>query len=311
MRLRPPRRYRTSMPTGPRPALCLVASPGRRASILELAVEADRQGFQGIACPSLGGALSLCTSLAHVTERIRFWTSIEPIYLVHPSEAASTASHIHEVSGGRFGLGLGVSHGPALARLRVDAGRPLEDITSYVADVKAASNEIAAPIYLASMRDKMLGVATEIADGAIWANAARSAMAAQFERVPAATAETFFRANMVLTVIDDDRAAAEAVNRRTMAGYVALPNYRNYWKAVGYEEEMTAIQKALEGGERDRVASLMSDRWLHDVTLSGTASDVREGLEAWADTGVLPVAVMSSTSGGQVKAVGELFAAYA
>ena len=55
----------------------------------------------------------------------------------------------------------------------------------------------------------------------------------------------------------------------------------------------------------------MPDRWLHDVTLSGSAARVREGLEAWADIGVVPIAVMSSTSGGQAKAVGELFAAYA
>ena len=55
----------------------------------------------------------------------------------------------------------------------------------------------------------------------------------------------------------------------------------------------------------------MTDRWLHDVTLGGSAAEVRDGLEAWADTGVLPIAAMSSTSGGQDKAVRELFAAYA
>jgi hypothetical protein len=37
---------------------------------------------------------------------------------------------------------------------------------------------------------------------------------------------------------------------------------------------------------------------------------VRDRLEAWAATGVQPIAVMSSTSGGQAKAIGELFTAY-
>ena len=55
----------------------------------------------------------------------------------------------------------------------------------------------------------------------------------------------------------------------------------------------------------------MSDAWLHDVTLSGSAAEVRDGLDAWREMGVLPIAVMSSTSGGQAKAVQELFAAYA
>ena len=35
------------------------------------------------------------------------------------------------------------------------------------------------------MRDKMLGLAVEIAEGAIWANAARSAVPGQLDRVPA------------------------------------------------------------------------------------------------------------------------------
>jgi alkanesulfonate monooxygenase SsuD/methylene tetrahydromethanopterin reductase-like flavin-dependent oxidoreductase (luciferase family) len=115
---------------------------------------------------------------------------------------------------------------------------------------------------------------------------------------------------MIPTVIDDDRTAADAVNRRTMSGYVTLPNYRNYWREAGYAEEMAAIEAALSAGQRDRVPELMSDRWLHDVTLGGSVAQVRDGLEAWADLGVLPIAVMSSTSGGQAKAVAELFAAY-
>jgi hypothetical protein len=55
----------------------------------------------------------------------------------------------------------------------------------------------------------------------------------------------------------------------------------------------------------------MSDAWLRDVTLGGSATEVRDGLAAWHEVGVLPIAVMSSTSGGQAKAVQELFAAYA
>jgi alkanesulfonate monooxygenase SsuD/methylene tetrahydromethanopterin reductase-like flavin-dependent oxidoreductase (luciferase family) len=120
----------------------------------------------------------------------------------------------------------------------------------------------------------------------------------------------FFRANMIPTVIDDDRAAADAVNRRTMTGYLRLPNYRNYWREAGYEDEMAAVEAALAADERDRLPDLLPDRWLDDVTLGGSAGAIREGLEAWADAGVLPIAVMSSTTGGQAKAVGELFAAY-
>jgi alkanesulfonate monooxygenase SsuD/methylene tetrahydromethanopterin reductase-like flavin-dependent oxidoreductase (luciferase family) len=115
---------------------------------------------------------------------------------------------------------------------------------------------------------------------------------------------------MIPTVIDEDRGAARAIHRRTLSGYVSLPNYRNYWKQAGYGEEMRAIEVALQAGDRDRLPKLMSDHWLDDCTLSGSAHQVREDLAAWRATGVMPIAVMSSTSGGQLKAIEELFAAF-
>ena len=152
-----------------------------------------------------------------MTTGIPFWTSIQPIYLAHAAETAGTASYLQEVSGGRFRLGLGVSHGTVHQRLGVEVGRPLADIRQYVSDVRAVAGEQTPPIYLATMRDRMLGLAVEIADGAIWANAARSAMATSSPGCPAPGRTSFFRANMIPTVIDDDRGAADAVNRRTMS----------------------------------------------------------------------------------------------
>jgi hypothetical protein len=55
----------------------------------------------------------------------------------------------------------------------------------------------------------------------------------------------------------------------------------------------------------------MSDRWLSDVTLFGSAKAVREGTEAWQATGVKTVIVVpTSTRGGQMVAFEELIAAY-
>jgi alkanesulfonate monooxygenase SsuD/methylene tetrahydromethanopterin reductase-like flavin-dependent oxidoreductase (luciferase family) len=254
--------------------------------------------------------MGLAVSLAHVTSTIPYWTSIQPIYLQHASEAAALAGHAREVSGGRFSLGLGVSHGPVHDRLQVQVGKPLTDTREYVAGVRAAGYD--GPVILATLRDKMLDLAIEVADGAVWANASRSHMAAQLGRIPAERRGTFFLGNMIPTVIDDDLEAARAVNRKTLTGYVRLPNYRNYWVAAGYEEEMAGIEAALAERRFDDVTALMSDRWLDDCTLSGPAGRVRDGIDAWRDAGVTtPIAVMSSTSGGQVKAIQELFAAYA
>jgi hypothetical protein len=38
---------------------------------------------------------------------------------------------------------------------------------------------------------------------------------------------------------------------------------------------------------------------------------VREKIEAWQDLGVTPILVPSSTSGGQLKAIEEMFSAFA
>ena len=116
---------------------------------------------------------------------------------------------------------------------------------------------------------------------------------------------------MIPTCICDDEAAAKAVNRKTLVMYTMLPNYRNYWKVAGFEEEMNDIEQALNKGEMQRIPELMSDRWLEQVTLYGSANKVREGIEAWYDAGVkTPIIVPSSAAGNQIKALEELLALY-
>src|SRR3970040_1666514 len=99
------------------PALALAAVPGRRRATIELAKEIERRGFQGIYCASFGDSMGLCLSLAHETKEITFGTAIAVIYARQPIELAKSASYIHEVSGGRFKLGLGVTHWPAQSRV--------------------------------------------------------------------------------------------------------------------------------------------------------------------------------------------------
>ena len=90
--------------------------------------------------------------------------------------------------------------------------------------------------------------------------------------------------------------------------YLHLPNYRNYWKAAGYEAQMVAVEEAIEAKNTDSLATIAGDDWLADVTLFGSANKVREGLEAWFDAGVeTPILVPSSTKGGMAKAAQELF----
>ncbi len=294
------------------PAMSLAAVPTRRAKTLEVATEAEKRGFTGLFCPSMGDPIALCQSIAHVTNEITFGTSIQPIYYRHPVELARTSAFINEISNGRFRLGIGVSHGPVYKRYGLTPGKPLSDIREYVGAMREAEKEAGPlpPITLATLRSKMLDLALEISEGAVWANGCRSYMPEQLKAT--AGKENFFIGDMIPTVIDDDKDAAGAVCRKTLTGYAQLPNYRNYWKQCGYVEEMDAIEKAIEAKEFDKLPSLMSDKWLSDNTLYGSATHVRDGIEAWFDAGVTtPIIVPSSTKGGQMKAIEEFFALYA
>jgi len=294
-----------------KPAVSLAAVPGRRKATVDMARRLEEEGFTGIYCPSLGDGLGLCEAIALATRSIPFGTSIANIYTRHPYDFAATAALVHELSGGRFRFGIGVSHGPAHERLGVKPGKPLDDIRRFVADLKAGARQTGElpPITLATLRKKMTALSGEIAQGAVWANAARSHMPESLKALPAAarTGPDFFISNMVPTCIDADRAAAAAVNRKTLIGYVKLPNYQNYWIEAGFEEEMQAIRKAIVAGQEDRIPSLMSDRWLSQVTLYGSPAEVREGVEAWYAAGVKTLIVVpSSTKGNQMVALQEL-----
>jgi alkanesulfonate monooxygenase SsuD/methylene tetrahydromethanopterin reductase-like flavin-dependent oxidoreductase (luciferase family) len=300
--------------TDRRPAVSLAAVAGRRRGTVELAADIERRGFSGIYCPSFGDALGLCLSIAHATSTIEFGTSIQPIYLQHPVALATSASYLHEIADGRFRLGVGVTHGPVIQRLGVDTGRPLSDMRDYVGTMRSVGESMGGlpPIVLATLRDKMVELSVEVGDGAVWANASRSRMAHSLSLVPdERLAAGFSIGNMIPTVIADDLDAARARNRKTLQGYVALPNYRNYWIEAGYEAEMAAVQAGLAARDPEAVLAAMSDRWLDDCTLSGSVGRVRDGVDAWFDAGVTtPILVPSSTSGGQAKAFTELFEAF-
>jgi alkanesulfonate monooxygenase SsuD/methylene tetrahydromethanopterin reductase-like flavin-dependent oxidoreductase (luciferase family) len=296
------------------PALSLAAVPGRRKATIELATEIENRGFSGIYGPSLGDAMALMEALAFATKEIPFGTSIMPIYFRQVMDHASTASFIHEISDGRFRFGIGVSHAPALQARGLSAGKPLTDMRNFVEELRAVprAGELP-PLVLATLRKKMIALAEEIGQGMVFANGARSHMQESLTALSeeARTNDSFFIGDMIPTCISDDVEAAKAVNRKTLTSYAMLPNYRNYWKEAGYVEEMEGIEKAIETGDMDKIPHFLTDTWLADTTLFGTATQVRDGVEAWFDAGIkTPILVPSSAKGGQMVAFEELFSVY-
>ena len=296
------------------PACSLIAVPGRRKATVEVAREMERRGYAGIFTPSIFSNMSLCEALAWNTDRIPFATAIAPIYARTATDFAQSAAFLHEVSGGRFSLGIGISHGPSHVRMGVTPGKPLGDTQGFVEKLRAAEGiGPLPPVLIAAMRQKMVALAGTIGQGVLFANAALSHMKTSLAALPEQARDNpgFLIGNMMPTCISDDIAAARAVNRRALTNYAFLPNYRNYWREAGYVEEMDALEKAIAEGRRDDVPGLLTDRWLADVSLFGTATMVRDRVAEWRDAGVsTPIIVPSSAAGNQLKAIEEMFATF-
>lgn len=298
----------------PKPALAVTPVPGRRQLVVEAAQAMDAKGYGGLYCPSGMGGMSFVESLAWSTKNLHFGITVAPIYARVPEDFSESAAYVAEVSGGRFRLGVGVSHGPTQKRYRTPVGKPLGDMRAFVERYKGwTGGGDPAPLTLAGMRPRMIALAGDVGDGLVFANAAMSHAATSIAGLGAAALarDDFFIGCMTPTCINDDIEAAKAVHKRTLSRYVQLPYYREYWRESGYAEEMGEIDRLIETGETAAIADRLSDKWLDDVTLFGSASRVRERVEAWRATGVkTPILVPSSANGNQIKAIQEVFDAF-
>jgi alkanesulfonate monooxygenase SsuD/methylene tetrahydromethanopterin reductase-like flavin-dependent oxidoreductase (luciferase family) len=297
------------------PGLNLAAMPGQRLATLELAREIERRGFAGISVASPFGTIGQCAGLAFATQRISFASAIAPIYGQTVEEFAQSAAYLHEVSAGRFQFGIGIAHGPAHVRMGVTPGKPLGDIRAFVTKFRACTDYgPLPPVILATLRKRMVALAGEIGDGMLFSSGCLSHMAESLGVVPAVKRDdsAFFIGNRLRVCIDPDPAAAKAVLRKAMSHYALMPNYRNYWIEAGYADEMQAVAIAVAENRLNDVARCLSDRLLADTTLSGTATRVREGVEAWRAAGIkTPVLVPLAADGSQVSALRDVFAAFA
>src|SRR5260221_8087463 len=150
----------------PLPVLSLIAMPGRRRRTIEVCQETERRGFAGIYTPSPFGNMSMCEALSWNTASITFGTSIAPIYQRTVVDFAQSAAMMHEVSGGRFRLGIGIAHGPSHVRMGVTPGKPLADTRAFIEKFRAQDGfGPLPPIIVAALRKRMVALSGELAQG--------------------------------------------------------------------------------------------------------------------------------------------------
>ncbi len=216
-----------------------------------IAQRVEGWGYGALWVPESRGrnVLVLSSWLLANTKTLTIATGIANIYARDPQATASAQFGLAEQSGGRFLLGLGVSHVPLVEGLRGHTyGKPVETMRSCLEAMRRASYAAPPPAeaprtVLAALGPRMLALAASHADGAH-----------PYLVSPAHTRE----ARRILgpgkllcpeqtVVAEADPARARRIGRVWLGRYLEMVNYRNNLLRLGFAEP------DLAGGGSDRL----------------------------------------------------------
>jgi len=196
---------------------------------------------------------SACAWLLANTSSLIIASGIANIYARDPFSAAAAQKGLNEQSGGRFLLGLGVSHIPLVEGVRkLQYGKPVATMRAFLRAMAEAPYQSVPPAVppktvLAALGPKMLELSAESADGAHPYNV---------------TPEHTRQARAILgpgkllcveqgAILETSPAAARAMARRFLAMYLGLPNYVDNWRRLGFTDPDFA------GGGSDRLVDAL------------------------------------------------------
>ena len=275
--------------------------PGAGSSateIQELAREAEGAGFDAILVAEVNNdAMATAQLMGMATSRIQVGTWIANIYLRHPYVCAQAAALAAEATGGRFVLGLGVSHQPVNGALQIDMGDPVDAVVEYATSVREwlrgegpATHlpqhpaPVAVPIYLAALTSATVEHASGVADGLMplfW-SPDRVAKAATWISRGASVATSTPAVDLTLglpTFIGADRAALYEAARQNLGLYTTFPFFQHLFQAMGYTDEVDQMRKGVAG-------AALSERLLDEVCLIGGVDECLERLAMYREAGV-------------------------
>ncbi|MFI0816859.1 LLM class F420-dependent oxidoreductase [Streptomyces sp. NPDC021098] len=249
------------------------SSPAPQVS--EAAAELDALGYGTL---WLGGSPGpdLAAPLLEATERITVATGILSIWDHDPAFVAERYAALDAAHGGRFVLGLGVSHS-ALAGERYK--RPYSAMREYLAALDSAPAPVpASGRVLAALGPKMLELSRDRAAGA-HPYLVTPEFTAQARQI---LGDGALLAPDLKVVLEPDPERARTIARDYLSRYLALPNYTNNLLRLGFEEK-----DFTDGG---------SERLLTSVFALGDAEAIRRGVDRFLAAGADHVAVQVVTS---------------
>jgi probable F420-dependent oxidoreductase len=222
-------------------------------------------GFTSVWYPGMNSAADLAAvepALAH-TETLILGTGIASVWTWRAAELAAEADRLTATYDGRFILGLGVSHAPAVEATGQAYVKPYTKMVQFLDELPPT----AAPVVLAALGPKMLELSRD-----------RTAGAHPYFTPPAHTAfarevlgpEPLLIPEIAVSLWPGAEGAAQA--RDYARFYLRLPNYTSNLRRFGYTDA------DIEGAGSDR---LMSDIVPNGAEAS--VSRIREHLQAGAD----------------------------
>ncbi len=221
------------------------------------------------------------------TERLVLATGIANVWARDAMTMSTAARTLAELSGGRFLLGIGVSHAPLVASLRGhDYSKPYSYMRDYLPKMKnalymAAKPQEEPPVVIAALHPKMLALAAAETRGThtYFVPPEHTAKA----RAQIGPDAWICAAQAVL--LESDAAKARAAARAYMKTYVPrLPNYTNNLRLLGWKDE------DFKDG--------CSDRLVDAIVAWGTEDEIRDRVAAHHKAGATHVCILPLRADG-------------
>jgi probable F420-dependent oxidoreductase len=267
----------------------------------ELARHAEKHGFtDGWSYETFESeAIVPLAAAAVATERMRLGTAIIAVFTRPPALIALTAASLQRISGGRFVLGLGISTNTIVQQwMGVPFERPITRVRETVAAVRAAFTgqkvtmdgktlkingfrlaapvDPAPPIYLGAQGSRMLRLAGEIGDGAIVNYITPETFPKMIHHIhdgaraggrPDANIDIVCR---IMVAADQEEEIVRERLRRELTAYVTVPQYNQYFREIGYENEAAVAFDAWNSGDRKRALQSIPDSMVDALYVHGT-----------------------------------------
>jgi probable F420-dependent oxidoreductase len=250
---------------------------------LEFARKVESLGYGALWIPEAVGRepFAHIGYLAAHTQKLVFATGIANIWARDPITMSSASKTVAELSGGRFMLGIGVSHKPLVSNLRGHSyDKPYSYMKDYLPKMKSALYRAPAPkeevpVVIAALHPKMLALCAAEANGThtyfVPPEHTAKARAAIGPKPLICAAQA--------VILESDPAKARAMARTYMKTYVPrLPNYTNNLKALGWKDS------EFENGG--------SDALVDAIVAWGSEDKIRDRIDAHLKAGASHVCIL-------------------